>query len=704
MAVHVFVGAGPVNLHLALKIKKADPLAQIIIIDDRIRPETRDFDRERSRANIFRFENEVVTESLIKDGVDPEALEKVSYDRDFSVQQGFQFGDDTVFQAARFKQIQIRDLQQLLLDTLYASPPFPLLWKEKIDLSSYERIEASMTEKLIEKGICREREFQEIHIHIATGVEADTAKQKAKQTLVYPANMQYDMRVHSPTHEQSDRAASPDVAAMDVLPLHGTATFFLKNPEQNVDLSCKQLEEDQRSLDLTPWQEILPSHGWKLLRPPRVRIFYANDVLYIGTEIPEQMNNFDKAEYERQLTDYTRAIAKLAFPNLPIDKLRANTQLRTRFGTPRGEGGVVLGAKHRTSGEQSHTVTRIFNHGDARYLPHYQTGSGFVTGFLTNNVYANVYQHKTFHALYEWAKKENHIDKTLSEKALLAKYTKQISANKSEPTTPVEGDLLSVFQDELYMALSRDIIEHNKEKVGRYFHAIQSQTMRLLIEDFSEILDWYNRYHGTILDQIQFADINPIVVIMSMLRSDNIRFLKYLLPKMVNTDIVHLSDSEIFKLRDIELLNFENNMPEISPGKKKKLEKKWHDILYDDHIKQIEIKTLIEQPEDAIKKLIGTMAKSFTDNKDIHKREYISIFAGKHNTRINRFISDLTALKTNRFEDKRELAEAFIHLVDDFRADLIQGSSQRTLKYLNDYVTKAFDSLLRIPGQNAPHP
>ncbi len=149
MTIHVFVGAGPANLHRALKVKKIDPNAQIVFIDNRLRPETRDIDRERARANIFRFENNVVTESLIADGVDRREFAALTYERDFSVAQGFQSGDDTVFSANRFTQIQIRDLQLLLLKTLDRLPgPKPVLLSDKIDVDSFDLIEKSVADIL----------------------------------------------------------------------------------------------------------------------------------------------------------------------------------------------------------------------------------------------------------------------------------------------------------------------------------------------------------------------------------------------------------------------------------------------------------------------------------------------------------------------------------------------------------------------------
>ncbi len=556
MTTHVFIGAGPANLHRALKIKKMDPEAQIVIIDNRLRPETRDIDREKARANIFRFENNVVTEKLLADGVDKDALARLTYDRDFSVRQGFQHGDDTVFSANRFTQIQIRDLQLLLLQTLDKLPgPPPVLLSDKINVNSFERIEQSVAQVLhahqgeIELG----RGTPDIQIHSATGALKD-AEEKA--AIIYPDKA---------THQIHD--ATSDVAAMPITPKHGTTTFFIKDPTHGAQLvSCRELEADQRSLDLTEWQPVLEGHGWNLIRPPRIRVFYANDVLYIGAEIPAKMVSMDDEAYETAMTDYTRAIASLVFPHTAISELPVNPHLRSRFPTERGERGEVLSLSHSHTmawgeGERKAHIS-LFNHGDSRYLPHYQTGSGFVTGFLINEVYADIYQHKTFHDLYAWAMKNGHLGKGVSEEKVKAQYTRVL---KQGGDKVAEEHRLQAFQTELFMALSRDIIDENKAKVGRYFNAIHSQSLAALKDHFEDILALYNRTHATQLETNDFVQLDKSVVVMQMLKENNINFLREMMPRLLNKDFseAEVDDNTLLHIRDIHLLDFKRNLPTI---------------------------------------------------------------------------------------------------------------------------------------------
>ena len=65
-AIHVFLGAGPGNLHRALALRNIDPDAKFVFIDKRLQPDNPDerIERDRSRANIFRFETDEVTQLL----------------------------------------------------------------------------------------------------------------------------------------------------------------------------------------------------------------------------------------------------------------------------------------------------------------------------------------------------------------------------------------------------------------------------------------------------------------------------------------------------------------------------------------------------------------------------------------------------------------------------------------------------------------
>ncbi|STX50883.1 Uncharacterised protein [Legionella busanensis] len=476
-----------------------------------------------------------MTEKLIDNGIDKQALDKLMHERRFSVAQGFQQGDDSVFAAKPFSQIQIRDLQQILLDTLWEQGNIRLL-NRNLDLNE------SITDQVLNLIEDFQLTDNDIQIHVATGVLRGNSK---RHEIIYPDQKTYQMD-----------NATPDVAAMPVVPVHGTTTFFIKNEFDREIISCNTLEQNQRSLDLTPWQEPLKQFGWNLIRPPRIRVFYANDILYIGAEIPISMMSLDDAFFIPKIADYIRQIAKLVFPTLPIDSLEANEVLRSRFPTGRGESGQVISSTTIDLDNPQKLNVIIFNNGDSRYLPHYQTGSGFVTGFLQNEIYAEIYQHQTLKALFEWAYEKKNIDKTIDFEKFREQYQRLTK-------TQDETIILRAAQQELYMALTRDVIEENKNKVGRYFNAIHQQTLFLMPEYFNEFLHEFRKYHPTsaILPLNFTQESDKTIAILAMLKLGNPNFLRAILPRFLNDDISGIKDEQLLNLSKAYLDDLLRNSP-----------------------------------------------------------------------------------------------------------------------------------------------
>jgi hypothetical protein len=193
----------------------------------------------------------------------------------------------------------------------------------------------------------------------------------------------------------------------------------------------------------------------------------------------------------------------------------------------------------------------VHTHGDSRYLPHYQTGSGFVTAFHQNQLYAEIYSRNTFAELVEWAIREQNLPATTDVEKL-----EKIYKDKTEQNAKLA---LEAFQQELFMAFSRDIIDHNKERVGKYFNAIHTQALNALGNKIDELLIRYNHYHGTELDRTQFPDMKPSLVAMVLLHTNNQGFLREILPQLLNKDFTSLKNKDIFHVRDMHLLDFDKN-------------------------------------------------------------------------------------------------------------------------------------------------
>lgn len=558
----------------------------------------------------------------------------------------FQRGDDQVFSSKAFTQIQIRDLQELLFKTIdrisinkpiyisenlgeyeiekssqkpetlklgkiYLSPN-GTYWLKKIDGTIIEktlpnefiqRISESNFDALIKDWQFKKDllsittqagytvkntdelypeqvremlnsspalgdiENSKIHIHVATGA---LTGDENKDEILYPDQSDLEL-------EGSEENLTSDVARMMVTPVHGTVTFKI-NPE-----FCQTLKSNQVSLDDADWSGPLAEFGWKLVRPPRIRVFYTNDILYIGAEIPESLMAIkDKAEYERQVTAYTRKIGELVFPNLKntISNLEVNEHLRSRFPTARGQRGKVLDIQ-RTDAEGKLLPQNIttYYHGDSRYLPHYQTGSGFITAFLENELYVNIYKQKTFNEVLDWLYKQEDTqgikekilkeyrqslgdENELSDEEIfnhhIAKLIYEYSQDLPKDIDPSirEDYALEAFKAEVFKQRSLDIIEKNQEKVGRYLNAINEQTLELLSQKNEDFLNSFNVHNKTNLKVENFKDIDPHHLVIALLETGTTSFLKAELPKLLNMNFENISDQKLQHLRTMLVKNF----------------------------------------------------------------------------------------------------------------------------------------------------
>lgn len=558
-AIHVFVGVGPANLHRALALRKVDPEAKFIFVDKRLNLKGNEprLNRYRARANIFRFETDEVTKLLIQEGVDPYDMSPLIFEREFDpvTSQGrtakkpvFQMGDEQVFSAKPFTQIQIRDLQLLLLQSIEKNSGENSLLFLPEDLPEPFTDHARFILALVEneerfsswfKG--NKNEKQNIHIHVATGA---LSGDEEKDEIIYSDQTQ----ASGPTHDQHTTA---DVSRMTVTPTHGTVTF-------KIDPSfLETLRDNQVSLDDTEWQKNLKSFGWNLIRPPRIRVFYTNDILYIGAEVPHSMYSLEqKHVYEQEVTAYTRRIAKLVFPNLhaKIQELPVNTRLRSRFPTQRGQRGEVLKMEPRTSerGKLTRQNITTYYHGDSRYLPHYQTGSGFITAFLENELYVAIYQYKSIDSLLTWLYEQADtpgIEDQYTKEQVIHQYSQDIPLGATEELK--EQYALEAFKAELFKQRSLDIIEKNQEKVGRYLNALNTQTLAILSGNYQDLINSYNAHTKSAFPKIVLNKLDSKFVVIALLKLGNIVFLREQMPQLLNIDFDSVDDKQLIHLRNM---------------------------------------------------------------------------------------------------------------------------------------------------------
>lgn len=648
MTVHIFIGAGPANLHRALKIQKHDKRAKLIIVDKRF-TEKGEINPFSARANIFRFETEI-TESLIEDGVNRAEFERLIYNREFDCVKGFQYLDNLVFSNKQFSQIQIRDLQKILLDTLKKSHNPPMLHSipEGINIDDPVRFKNQISDLLQEEKV---KSDESVQIHVATG--AQSQGNPKKNMIIYSDGKGVS----------SQEPVSTELMNMVIVPVHGTTTFNLEDK-----ISCEELEEAQLSLDQVDWdKQLVSQYGWKLIRPPRIRVFYANQILYVGAEIPVSIYSANPFERKSKLEAYTRTITKMIFPTLAdrLDHLVANTDLQNTFLTLRGEYGQAV---FISWDRRKYT---IFHHGDRRYLPHYQTGSGFVTAFLQNQIYSEIYRRNSLKQLTKWAKSETIKKLRGNFSYILGKYQKAFSGKK------LVREILTAFQAELYITLTRDVIEANKEKVAHYFSALACQELEAFASEqgLNQLIYNYNLcFNNFSLRKSHFGDTDPRIIVMELLRSTNRHFIGKIFGLLFNINSGRIKPEMMQLLLERQLNIYEKLLP-LEPSQKSAMQTLARDLL------RIADFVASYLSNEALHIAIGRLIIELNKLSMAHKGVSFLFFSSDVNKFMEKFMHDLLDIqKSNNlslFESKSllmdKMSDFYIKAQNQSMMPILQG-------------------------------
>lgn len=339
----------------------------------------------------------------------------------------------------------------------------------------------------------------------------------------------------------------------------------------------------------------------------------------------------------------------------------------------------------------------VFNHGDNRYLPHYQTGSGFVTAFLINELYEEVYRRQTFESLVNFANDklrqlaEAHHEpyQVLDVDKIIYQYMKLTQFN--------ENEALEAFRKELFMTFSRDIIDENKKKVGRYLNAIHTQALNALGNNLDRIIIIYNNHHGTHLTEKMFQSFSSSQIIIELLKTNNINFLKEIMPQLLNAEFNFdqlLNKEETWRLltmRDVHLQDFEHNL-DLSKEEEQQRVANQHGIqgIITNNFQE-KVAYITSKPEFLVQN-ITNIAESLKNNKILHQRRFISFFTGVHSARINKFAAQIHDLTEKYSHNPNELQKMAQKALLDFHHDLEKGHSKRTIKALQDLVQQTMES------------
>ena len=322
---------------------------------------------------------------------------------------------------------------------------------------------------------------------------------------------------------------------------HGTTIFFIKDPCSGAQLvSCRELEADHRSLDLTSWQPVLQDYGWNLIRPPRIRVFYADDVLYTDAEIPATMMAMTGDNYQNTLIDYNRAIASLVFPHTNISELPVNTHSHSAV-LPEQDAHcqVFSTSPYQTTGSQA--LAALDTHFDeilASYNLH--QGSNLTpidfSGLDKRIAVMQMLRVDNIGFLHEIMPRllNRDFSTVKDEKLLLIRDMHLLDYEKNLPTI----EKVDQIEIECNVLLKKESVIASLKQISS--------------EQFNILLTAFNKANRCDYDILQFPPESRYVAIMEMLNRDgqNIAFLRRTLRWFLDIDLLIQNDEAIFALRD----------------------------------------------------------------------------------------------------------------------------------------------------------
>lgn len=528
---------------------------------------------------------------------------------------------------------------------------------------------------------------------------------------------------------------------------HGTTAFFIKSSETGAQLiSSRELEDDQRSLDLTSnWQPVLKDYGWNLIRPPRICVFYDNDVLYVNAETPANMMRIRaRRDYQNAVIEYNRAIASLIFPHTNISQLPVNPQLRSSIQSEHSE------------------IDQVFSHANDKNI-NIQAIAALEHHF--DEILTSYNHHQsTYFTTTDFAG----LDKRIAVMEMLR--VDNLGFLREILPRLLNKDFSKVVDDELLH--TRDLYLHDyEENLPNIKNSSQIevecnvllkkesviQSLKDISKDqFSLLLAAFNQANNCFLSIDQFAPENRYIVVMEMLNrsGQNITFLRQGLRWFLDIDLSTQTDHAIFALRDRVVQDYMDFIDKRYLGKKAKelvrnvdrflgeelkpdasiaekflklairvansgiqaiayelglpLILKENDRLAlsrqllaslaarmnEDEIGPLESEDLLPQTQqlldsdpDELSKIIDKITDEFTNNKALQHQPSLLFFLGKHRDTISKFVQKLHELNDEELSTE-QLKFGFIGLLQQFHDDLVKGKETKPLVALTKILNE----------------
>jgi hypothetical protein len=246
-----------------------------------------------------------------------------------------------------------------------------------------------------------------------------------------------------------------------------------------------------------------------------------------------------------------------------------------------------------------------------------------------------------------------------------------------------EHRFMEALQREFCQRGTSKIITQNRENIGRYAHAIRSQSMQMLRDHFNEILDTFNAYHQTHFEPTRFMGIDKAAVVMHMLKSNNLDFVREMMQQLVTIDVATVDNAGLNRLRDNELRQYERSLSQMDVHEQSKL---W--MTCEDRLKIKMINHPMLKDSGSFSKIVGQLLQKMED----YPLRSTLLFPSKELGVVKSFIQDLRILTSELADGApvQQQRQKFIEQVSSFQTSLEKSQANAGLHFVKTALQETF--------------
>ncbi len=235
----------------------------------------------------------------------------------------------------------------------------------------------------------------------------------------------------------------------------------------------------------------------------------------------------------------------------------------------------------------------------------------------------------------------------------------------------------------------------------------------------------YNQYHDTLLTPNQFAHIDKKIAIIEMLRSENIDFLREMLPHMLNQDFSKMEPQQLKHHRDMNLKDYERVVGYQSSDEKRRINVQDNRNQCENILKNLRVSPTLNfdttKAELAIDKMdfdslyfaVYSMEQAFKKENAAHLYRHGNpllsrlFIPGKHSRLIKEFVDKLNRIWLNAPHMELSAFKKEVNQVlSEFQKKLTDGNSIRTAAFLDHQMKEQFKPSFKhaIASRQSIHP